>query len=184
MVLWCCHLSIQKIAFCSTWCSQAAHWNIHLLQLQNWHKERGWYPQAGPQFINVKAGRYCCIIWAKKYLVEHYTSNLRLFLMCTISRVKWTGKLKEKSSYSAGFVYTEMFPYVSVNAEHNWVCLGMETFFLHNLSINHVCGRVHFTRNSFLSILAKNPQCKSPPFSLLLVVLILISKMFCLAAEK
>lgn len=179
MVLWCCHLSIQKIAFCST---QEAQCNIHL-QLQSWHKEGDWNCQAGPQFISVKAGRYCCIIWAKKYLVERYTHNLRLFLMCIISRVKWTGKLIEKSSYSAGFVYTEMFPYVSVNAEHNWVCLGMETFFLHNLSINHVCGRVHFTRNSFFSSLAKTPQCKSPPFSLLLA-LILLSKMFCLAAEK
>lgn len=53
-----------------------------------------------------------------------------------------------------------MLPYVSVNAEHNWVCLGMETFFLHNLSINRVWGRVHCTRNSCLSILAKTPQFK------------------------
>lgn len=99
--------------------------------------------QLGFQFVSIKAGSYCCIIWAKKYSVEFYTSDLRLYLMSTIARVKWTGKLLEKSSYSAVFVYTEMFPYVSVNAERNWVCLGMETFFYHDLSISLVQGSVH-----------------------------------------
>lgn len=56
-----------------------------------------------------------------------------------------------------------MFPYVSVNAEHNWVCLGMETFFLLGLSINQVWGKAHLTRNNFLSILHKNTPFKIFP---------------------
>lgn len=184
MVLWCCHLSLQKICLLFSLVLSGSPLLHPPPSAAKLAQRKGLKPPSSPSV-------YQCIGWeillhylSQKYLAEHYTSNLRLFLMCTISRVKWTGKLIEKSSYSAGFVYTEVFPYVSVNAEHNWVCLGMETFFLHNLSINHVCGRVHFTRNSFLSILAKNPQCKPPPFSLLLVALILLSKMFCLAAEK
>lgn len=77
-----------------------------------------------------------------------------------------------------------MFPYVSVNAERNWVCLGMETFFLHDLSINRVWERVHFTRNSFLSILARNLQLKISSFPLPRSALVLFSEMFCFSAAK